>query len=128
MLPVDVIAATAVKGTVGIGINAGMVVEVVARTVEVWGVVAKVEVVVAKEDLVMVAVVVGMVGKDVGVTEEDEGSTRLNRKPETVAAVDVTVVGAGIDGDTVIADGGADVRTDGVADADDDGADGAVVI
>ena len=133
MLPVDVIAATAVKGTVGIGINAGMVVEVVARTVEVWGVVAKVEVVVAKvgevvgmEDVVTVAVVVGMVGKDVGVTEEDEGSTRLNRKPETIAAVDVTVVGAGIDGDTVIADGGADVRTDGVA--DDDGADGAVVI
>ena len=145
MLPVDVIAATAVKGTAGIGINAGMVVGVVARTVEedveegeddvkmVWGVVAKVEVVVAKvgevvgmEDLVTVAVVVGMVGKDVGVTEEDEGSTRLNRKPETIAAVDVTVVGAGIDGDTVIADGGADVRTDGVA--DDDGADGAVVI
>ena len=129
MLPVDVIAATAVaavEGTVGIGIKAGMVVEAVAITVEEEEEEEDdVKMDVAKVEVVTVAVVVGMVGKDVEVTEEDEGSTRLNRKPETIAAVDVTVVVVGIDGDTVIADGGADVRTDDGADVR---ADGAVVI
>lgn len=146
LLPVDVIAAMAVEGTVGIGIKAGIVVEVVTRTVEeeeeedgvVEIVVGKVEEVVGMvgEDLVIVAVVVGMVGKDAGVTEEDAGSILLNRKPETIAEVVVTVVGTGIDGARVNADSGADdgadvTANDGVDDGADDGADvradGAVV-
>ena len=91
MLPVDV-AATAVKGPVGIGITAEMVVGVDAGTVEED--VEKGEEVVGMvwEDLVKVAVVVGVVENDVGVTEEDVGSTCLKRKRETVAEVVVTVI------------------------------------